>query len=104
MSAAARRVVEQLRQERPRAEQPDQHVRDQHAGRAAGERRRQPLEQELQQDRAAPRAERLAQADLARPLGDRHEHDVHHADAADGQRQHADERQHELQAEHDAGR
>ena len=46
--------------------------------------------------RRAP--EGLAHADLARPLGDRHEHDVHHAHAADHQRQAADERQDDLQA------
>ncbi len=41
--------------------------------------------------RLAP--ERLAQADLRRPLGDHHQHDVHDHDAADDERQrdHADE-------------
>ena len=75
-----------------------------HASRAAGDRGYDALEQELQQDRAAPRAERLADADLPRPLGHRHEHDVHDADAADRQRQHADEAEHQLQPEDDAGR
>ena len=65
---------------------------------AAGERRDQPLEQELQQDLAAARAERLADADLARALLHVDEHDVHDADAADRERQHADERQHHLAA------
>ena len=91
MSVDAAGVVEQLGEERPRAEQPHQAVRHRDADRAAGERRRQPLEQELQQDLAALRAERLAHADLARPLLHVDEHDVHDADAADGQRQHADE-------------
>ena len=63
---------------------------------AAGERRGQPFEQKLQQDLAAFRAERLAHADLARPLLHVDEHDVHDADAADRQRQHADEREHDL--------
>ena len=80
------RIVEQLGQKRPRAEQPDQAVRHGDADEAAGERRRQALEQELQQDLAPPRAERLAHADLARALLHVHEHDVHDADAADGQR------------------
>ena len=35
-------------------------------------------------------AERLADADLARALGDRHQHDVHDADAADEQRHRGD--------------
>ena len=34
--------------------------------------------------------DRHAHADLARALGDRHQHDVHHADAADHQRDHGD--------------
>ena len=41
-----------------------------------------------------PRAERLAQADLARPLGDHHQHDVHDDDAADDQRQADDADEH----------
>ena len=44
------------------------------------------LDQELQRDVGAARAERLPQADLARALGHRHQHDVHDADAADDQR------------------
>ena len=39
------------------------------------------------------RADRQAQADLARPLGHRHQHDVHDADAADEQRHRGDARQ-----------
>ena len=42
----------------------------------------------------APRAERLAQADLARPLADHHQHDVHDDDAADDQRQRDDADEH----------
>ena len=53
------------------------------------------LEQELPEDLAPPRAERLADADLARPLGHRDHHDRHDADAADhqGDRRDDDERQ-----------
>ena len=39
--------------------------------------------QELRDDVAAPRAERLADADLAGPFGDRDEHDVHDDEGAD---------------------
>ena len=49
------------------------------------------LDQKLQQDRAPLGADGLADADLARPLGHRDEHDVHDADAADEQRQPGDE-------------
>ena len=49
-----------------------------------------------------PGSERLANADLPCALRDRYEHDVHHADAADHQRERADEIQHELQAVRDA--
>ena len=40
------------------------------------------LDQELQQDVALQRADREPDADLARALGDRDQHDVHDADAA----------------------
>ena len=46
----------------------------------------------------APRAERLAHADLARPLGDRDRHDRHHADAADHQRDRRDHDEREERA------
>ncbi len=41
------------------------------------------LDQELHEDVALAGADRHADADLARPLGDADEHDVHDADAAD---------------------
>ena len=48
-----------------------------------GEERR--FHQELEKNLGAARAERLADADFARPLGHRDRHDRHHADAADHQ-------------------
>ena len=48
------------------------------------------LDQELQQDVPRLRADRHADADLARALGHRHEQDVHDADAADQQRDRRD--------------
>ena len=57
-----------------RAEQNADHPPDQ----AQHER----FDQELEQDIESGGAERLAHADLARPLGYRHQHDVHDADAA----------------------
>ena len=62
---------------------------------AAGRRQERGLDQELPEDLAAARAERLADADLARPLGDRDHHDRHHADAADHQRDRRDDDQRE---------
>ena len=41
------------------------------------------LDEELHQHVRAARAEREANADLTRALGDRDQHDVHHANAAD---------------------
>src|SRR5207249_1523985 len=49
------------------------------------------LEQELHQDAPPPRPERLADADLARSLGHRDQHDVHDADARHDQRDDADD-------------
>ena len=70
-----------------RAEQPE---RD--ADEPAGERQRQRLDQELRQDVARLGADRHADADLARPLGHAHQHDVHDPDAADQQRHRGDAR------------
>ena len=63
---------------------------------AAGRGEEDRLEQELPEDLDAPRAERLADADLARALGDADRHDAHDADAADHQR---DRRQHDERQE-----
>ena len=60
------------------------------ADQAAEDGQRDRLDQELRQDVAAARADRLADADLARPLADRHEHDVHDPDAADDERDRGD--------------
>ena len=73
----------------------DRHDRAQHdaAGRAEhatdpGEQRG--LDEELREDVAVTGADRLADADLTGALGDGHQHDVHHADAADEQRDRGD--------------
>ena len=49
------------------------------------------LGQKLEEDVAAARAQRFLDADFAGALGDGDEHDVHQADAADAQREGADE-------------
>src|SRR5947207_5262847 len=97
-------IVEQLGQKRTRAQRGHQTVRDGDADDAAHEGRRKPFEQELNQDFPPARAERLPDPDLARALLDVDEHDVHDADAADRQRQHADEGQDDRQACDDAAR
>ena len=53
--------------------------------------------QKLEQNRAARRADRFQNADLARSLRHRNQHDVGEADAADRQRQRADQSQQHLQ-------
>ena len=50
---------------------------------ATGQRDDRRLDQELADDVALARADGAADADLARPLHDAGEHDVHDADAAD---------------------
>ena len=54
---------------------------------------------ELEHDAAVGRAQRLAQADFARAIGDRHQHDVDDPNRAQGQRHQADAAQ-----EHDSWR
>src|SRR5581483_3860315 len=70
-----------------RAERADPHLGetdpDGHAEGAADEGQEDGLDQELGEDVAALGAEGLADADLPRPLGHGHQHDVHDADAAD---------------------
>jgi hypothetical protein len=57
-----------------------------HAEYPTDQREENGLHQELEQDVAAPRPERLANADLSRPLGDGNEHDIHDHDPTDDQR------------------
>ena len=65
---------------------------DDDADQAAEEREGQGLDEELGEDVAAARADGLADADLARPLADRDQHDVHDPDAADDERDRGDAR------------
>src|SRR5690349_21945747 len=58
---------------------------EQDADGAAQDAERERLDEELQQDVALGGAQRLPHADLPGPLGDRHQHDVHDADAAHDQ-------------------
>ena len=66
---------------------------DEDAGHAASEADRDGFEQELPHHVAGARADRQAQADLARALGHRQQRDVHDPDAADHQRHGRDRRQ-----------
>ena len=63
------------------AEEPADHAED-----AADQAEHGGLDEELAPDDPGRGAERLAQPDLADSLGDRHQHDVHDADAADDER------------------
>src|SRR5207253_10189316 len=60
---------------------------------AADQRERDGLDQELQKDVTPACADRHAQTDLARALGDGYQHDVHDADASDQQGHGGDRRQ-----------
>ena len=62
---------------------------------AADDAEQHGLDQELQQDVALPRTERLAQPDLAGPLAHADQHDVRDADAADHERDRGDRGEHE---------
>src|SRR5262245_10790611 len=70
----------------PVSERPGAAGADRDAEGAAGEAEDERLDEELQQHVGAARAEGLAHADLAGALGDRDQHDVHDADAADRER------------------
>ena len=59
------------------------------------------FDQELKQNFAALGADGLANSDFAGALGYRDQHDVHDSDAADGQRQHGDQQQHDRQGHGD---
>src|ERR1043165_5391930 len=62
------------------------------------------LDEELGEDVAPARADGLADADLARPLGDGDQHDVHDSDPAHDERDAGDRAQHEGQGGGDRGR
>jgi hypothetical protein len=68
-----------------RRERRDRDLGERQADQPAEHRQHHRLDQELQQHLARDRADGEADADLARPLGHRDEHDVHDADAADEQ-------------------
>src|ERR1700755_3460462 len=65
---------------------PRQRHRQHEAEYAAARRQERGLDEELQEHLLARRAERLAQAYLEGAFGDGDEHDVHHDDAADEER------------------
>ena len=80
-------------------ESPDQVRRQQpegHTGQRADQAHQHRLGDELRQDIALARPDRLAHADLARALGDADEHDVHDADATDQQRDRGNHEQEDL--------
>ena len=80
-----------------RSSDADRHrISEQDSGNAADEGDGQRFGQELEEDVALAAAERLFHADFARALRHRHQHDVHQADAADAERQRADEAQQNL--------
>jgi hypothetical protein len=66
-----------------------------------GDGKRYRLNQKLSQNVAHLRADGLAQSNFSRPLTDRHQHDIHNADAAHDQRDRSHSREHDR---HDARR
>jgi len=81
--------------------------RNDHSYNAGEEGQCEALEQELLQDVSAPRTKRLEQANLSCPLGNRDEHDVHDADAANAKRHGTDDSQQKVERSaelHDLGR
>src|SRR5688500_5644973 len=82
------------RQRWQRGEDDRQREPEEDADEAAESRQRHRLGEHLRHDVAALRAERLPQADLTRPFGDDHQHDVHDDDTADQQRKGDDADEH----------
>ena len=72
--------------------------------RAAEHRQEEALEEELPLHLAGGGAERLAHADLARPLAHGHQHDVHHAEPAERQRHDADDAEEPASCARSSGR
>jgi len=68
----------------------------QHSGDPAEHRHQHRLDQELHEDVAAAGAHGLADADLPRALGDRHQHDVDNADSAQCERHNANAAQEDV--------
>src|SRR5208337_580133 len=76
-------------------------VREDDAEDSADEGNGESLGQKLKENVAAARAQRFLHADFAGALGDGDEHDVHQADAADAEREGADETEQNLEADGD---
>src|SRR5580765_6301339 len=72
-----------------RAHRRHQARRDPHSDETADESEKNSLQEKLEQDAAVGRAQRFAEADFMRPLGDRDQHNVDNADRAQRQRDHA---------------
>src|ERR1051325_3050670 len=72
--------LDRRRNRRERRNQRRDQSAEQRADDAAEYREHDRFGENLRQDVGSPRAERLAQPDLARPLGDDHQHDVHDHD------------------------
>src|ERR1700690_4399543 len=87
--------------ERKSADGEGNDIRQEDAEESANEGDSESFGQKLEEDVSAPCAERFLYADFARALGDRDEHDVHQADAADAESQGADEAEQDLEANGD---
>ena len=75
--------IEQKRRANDFGQRHAQPVGEKNPADASDARESDRLNQELQQHLASPRTDGQADSDLAGPLGDRYQHDVHDADAAD---------------------
>src|SRR6266851_5144732 len=92
-------VLKQSSHQRQRAYSGRNRIRKCHADGAARHHDQQGLGQKLQLDVSFPRAQCTAQSDLANPLVHRHQHDIHHAHAADPQSQGPNKGQQDLQSD-----
>src|ERR1019366_7474122 len=98
----ARIILEQRPHQREGSDSNSHDVGDNDSDEATEQHDEQRFREELGFDVPFARAQGKAQADFADALIDRDEHDVHHADTANAQRQNADKDQQHLKADRDA--
>ena len=101
MNVAFRGTFDKGTPEREWTHRPGNQIRDHDPGDSAESSNDQSLREELKQNVPAPRAQGFLYANLAGALRHRHQHDVHQPNAADAERQQADEAEQNLDSDCD---
>src|SRR5215471_11848284 len=101
MDIAFAGVVFERAPQSERTDRPGNQVSEHDSEQSTQSRDHQRFSKELEQNVPAMRAKSFLDADLARALRDRHQHDIHQSDATDAKREQADEAKQNLDSRRD---